>query len=84
VLHERALTLLLTTMAVVGLGCGYNSYESRLAGTEAAIKEQLRLDHYLIPAPQGQVPGDRRLHPAAEAAGAHQEIPARGPARRHV
>jgi hypothetical protein len=49
---KRALTLLLTTMAVVGLGCGYNSYESRMAGTDGTIKEQLRLDHYLIPAPQ--------------------------------
>lgn len=48
---KRALALILTTVAVIGLGCGYKSYDTRITGTEKAIKEQIRLDHYLIPAP---------------------------------
>jgi hypothetical protein len=51
---KRALTLLLTTIAVIGLGCGTNSYERRISETEKAIKEQIKLDHYLIPAPTGK------------------------------
>jgi hypothetical protein len=51
---KRVSALLLTAITVIGLGCGYNSYETRLTKTTAVIKQQLRQDHYLNPAPQGK------------------------------
>jgi hypothetical protein len=48
---KRALVLLLSAIAVIGLGCGAPSYEKRFTGTEAAIKDQIETDHHLHPAP---------------------------------
>jgi hypothetical protein len=51
---KRVSALLLTTITVIGLGCGYNSYETRLTKTAEVIKDQIKLDHYLNPAPTGK------------------------------